>query len=387
LRAFIGAAFALVLASSTVACGAILGFPDQTNADPNFGSLEGGGPDGSTPLDGSAPDGFVPDGPVPSDSSIPLDAPIVSPDGGCNCFGGTCNGGVCQPVAISIGQIDPNFIDTDDTTVFFASGAGTIFAVDPSNVDAGVRKITDKVEPSINDLRARSGYVYFVNANSGALNTVSRCSGTTGCQLGRLEYGGGGRPDFAVAVDATNVYFTVAAAQGSNGGLWSCKQTGCAGSARFLARDYPGLIVTNGTTVSWLEGGNNNGIERSTTTGGGLTVGSDLAVVDLTYAPNSDVYFVKQGTLSRQIGAQAPTQIIAPQVTDARAVRADASYVYWLNGGLSGAVMRCPLGVPDCTSLTVAVATGLNNPFGMALSTDSIYFTTRNDKTVWRLRK
>ena len=116
MRAWIGVGATLLVASSTVACGAILGFPDQTNADPTFGSLEGGGPDGSTP-----PDGSVADGPAPTDGSLPLDAPVVSPDGACNCFGGTCNDDVCQPVAIVVGKTDPNFIDTDDTTVFFAS--------------------------------------------------------------------------------------------------------------------------------------------------------------------------------------------------------------------------------------------------------------------------
>ena len=391
MRAWIAAAFALVLASSTVACGAILGFPDQTNADPNFGSGEGGGPDGSTPLDGSAPDGFVPDGPGPSDSSLPLDAPIVSPDGGCNCFGGTCNGGVCQPVAIATGQLDPNFIDTDGTTVFFGNGVHSILAVvDPNNVDAGVRSITNLSEPNLNDLRASGGYVYFTNLLGNSSNGVSRCSGSTGCAGERAEYSVSSRKAFGVAVDGTNVYYTDSELQGSNGGIWSSPKND-AGATRILPRDFPGLIVTNGTSLSWLETNSGNGLQQASKLGTGFNQTSQSAIVDLTYGTALDVYYVKGSELWRRVGTQIPTQIGGtPQVSNALAVRADASYVYWINGGVSnGALMRCPAGV-DCLlpiNAPVAIATALNNPYGLALGTDSIYFTTRADGKVWRLRK
>jgi len=376
--------FGVVLASSTLACGAILGFPDETKVDPNFGQTDGGGPDVTLP-DGAVLDGSPPDGST-ADSPFPTDAPVVSPDGACNCFGGTCNGDVCQPVAIVTGQTDPNFIDTDDTTVFFASGGQTILAVDPNNVDAGVRKITNKLEPSINDLRARSGYVYFTNLN-GNTNAVSRCSGTVGCVADRSEYSVPARKSYGVAVDGTKVYYSASDLQGSGGGIWSCTQVNCTTATRILPRDYPGVIVTNGTTLAWIEGSAGAGVVQCGTSGGSFSQNNETAIVDLTYGPGSDVYFVKSSSLWRQIGLQAAKQM--GSASNAVAVRADASYVYWLNGGGSGSLMRCPVAT-DCLAqpnLVTTLASGLQNPFGLALSNDSVYFTTRNDLKVWRLRK
>lgn len=383
-RTLIVAAAAALLASSTVACGALLGFPDETNADPSFGKTDGGGGP-----DVTLPDGGALDSSTSPDSPFPLDAPIVSPDGGCNCFGGTCDGGVCQPVAIVVGTTDPNFIDTDDTTVFFASGANIILAVDPNDVDAGVRAITN-TEASVNALQARSGYVYFTNANSGNLNSVSRCSGAAGCAGDRTEYGVSSRSNFGVAVDGANVYFTVKNTQGAKGGgIWKRSQTGDAGATLLLGRDYPGFIATNGTSVAWAEGASNIGLVQCSTAGGSLVAGGEQAIVDLAYGANSNAYFVKSSSLWRQSGTQ-PVQIGGgPQVVNAVAVRADASYVYWLNGGSSGALMRCPEGI-DCLvqpGQVVTLASGLQRPFGLALGNDSIYFTTRDDNKVWRLRK
>ena len=374
----------VLLASSTVACGAILGFPDETNVDPNFGQTDGGGPDVTLP-DGVAPDGSIPDGST-ADSPFPTDAPVVSPDGACNCFGGTCNGDVCQPVAIVVGKTDPNFIDTDNTTVFFASGVDTIFAVDPNNVDAGARTITNVLEPSITDLRARSGYVYFTNKGSGNLNSVSRCSGALGCAKDRSEYGTNNRKNFGVAVDATNVYFTVADTQANNGGIWKCAQIGCAGAVRIVSRDYPGFVVTDGTNLAWLDG-NTPTTGTSTTSGANFHKGVELALVDLAFGTTSDIYFVKSSELWHQVGTTESQ--IGGGVSNGVAVRADASYVYWLNGGTPGTLVRCPVGV-NCLappSQATTLASNLQNPFGLALSNDSVYFTTRGDLKVWRLRK
>lgn len=377
---------ATLLAASTVACGALLGFPDETKEDPSFGKT-----DGSVVVDGAPTDGNGSDVDGASTDGGLLDAPIINPDGGCNCFGGTCNGGVCQPVAIVSGKADPNLIDNDGTVVYFASGGTAIFAVQPDALDAGVRPITNVAEPSINDLRARAGFVYFTNAGGGSNYSVSRCAYATGCATGRVEYGAvNTRKYYSVAVDSTKVYFTVADTIAANGGVWSCTQTGCAGATRLLQRDYAGLIATDGTKLAWLEGAGNNGIQLANVGGGGVASSGQTAVVDLAFGPNSDVYFVKSSSLWRQIGTQAPTQIAGPpEVSNAVAVRVDGGDVYWLNGGASGSLRRCKLGV-DClaqpTEATL-LASGLQSPFGLTLSADSVYFTTRSDLKVWRLRK
>ena len=202
-----------------------------------------------------------------------------------------------------------------------------------------------------------------------------------GCP-GRSEYSVSNRRSFGVAVDSTKIYFTVDDSTANNGGIWSCTQAGCGAAPRLVQRTNPRFVTANDTSVAWFEGAAGSGVHQQA---GSLSLGGQTGVVSVAYGAGTNLFFAKSSSVWHGTGVQTPEQIA--EGTNVVAVRADASHVYWLNGGASGQLVRCPVGTDCLITPPDVLASNLMNPGGLTLSNDSIYFTTRGDQKVWRLRK
>ncbi len=378
-----------MIAGATTACGVILGIPSDTNADPNFGRTGEGGPQPDT---STFPDGFVPDGGTPADTSF--NDVVVLPDGGCNCFGGTCNGGVCQPVQVAK-VTDPYLIDTDNTSLFVTDNITTILSFKIGSFDAGATVITS-TEHAINDLKAGAGVVYFTNYNAGPNNNgVARCPNSVGCPS-RIDYAPHNSQDLGVAFDSKNVYFTIDEAASGNGGVWSCLLGGClngVGAKRIAARDNPKRVATNGTTVAWIEGYSGSGVAYCATNGGAVSSASQLGLVDLDFGTaGNDLYALGNSSIFHQSNSSSATWATMSVANNLSQwlplfhVDAAAKNVYWLNTGMGGSIYRCPVGADCLGNKPVLVVNQLMLPQSFTISNDSIYYTLV-DGTIWRLKK
>jgi len=360
---------AIVIAAP--ACTAILGLPDPM-VDPNFGLI-----------DGAYADGFVPDNVVQKDGSSDTTNDgamndVTMGDSGC-CFGGGCtDSGKCLPIQLVTNITDPNLIDNDNTNVYVVSGANAIVRLNPNMADAGVTTIANG--SFIKDLKVSGAYFYFTDS---VQNKVSRCATVTGCGP-RLDYTTNRNP-YGVAVDGTNVYFTD---NGSSYGIYSCALNGCGMPTKISSAQKSAGIVTDGSKLFWFyDDAINTGVHICTTPScGGPFYGMNTGVVDIGFDANN-IYFSDATTIYRETKAGANQAPIATG-TNIRSVRADAKFVYWTDEGL-GVVRRCPIGV-DCTvnmAKIDTVASSLMQVYGLTLSNDSIYFTTRMDGTIWRVGK
>ena len=369
------------------ACGTILGLPSDTNADPNFGLTSGDG--GPQPDVSPLADGFVPEGgPLPDTSNLP-DVTVL-PDGACNCFGGTCNNNVCQPVQVA-STTDPYLIDTDNTSLFVTDNITTIVSFQIANFDAGATTIIGNAH-AIEDLKAGNQVVYYTSYNAGTGNNgVFRCPNTAGCP-GRLDYANHNFQTLSVAFDSKNVYYTVDE-NTANGGVWSCPLAGCINGAnanQIAKRGNPKRLVTNGTNVAWMEGFSGSGGAQCATNGGSVTTAGQTGFVDLDYGTSGEMYLLTNSSMFRQTGVTAQTYMASNvtnnngQLVPLMHVDPTTKDVYWLNMGLAGSIVRCPLGVMCTTPTTVAAK--LMQPMTFTISNDSIYYTL-TDGSIWRLKK
>ena len=377
------------------ACGALLDLPDP-NVDPNYGQNTD---DSGLLVDGAYADGFVPpsdgsvtdkDGSTGGDGSTTLDAASACGTHP-SCFGGTCMGGVCAPVAVATTN-NPSVIAADDTYVYVISGTQLIERIDPNN---GAASTLAPSESELADLKVIGNRIYFSNTGFGNPNkgTVTSCP-TAGCGTVRIDYvAGSSVPLFGVTADTTNVYFT----NGSgSGGVYRCPlgTANCSPAAVDTATSANAYaLLLSGGTLFWDDNsGQANGIFQSAAPSGTKFSGGDATgVVDI--AVNSAAVFLTTGSTidKRVLAGNAKSQIVSGRINDV-AIAVDENYVYWLeatNTRTAGMLERCPLAF-DCTVATDKIETmahSLDGPADLVVTNDSVYFTTADDGTIWRVAK
>ncbi|HMG57155.1 MAG TPA: hypothetical protein VK601_26830, partial [Kofleriaceae bacterium] len=121
---------------------------------------------------------------------------------GHSCNGGACQASLCQPVALAIGQNNPQGIAVDTGNVYWTSGDGTVQRM------------------------AIAG---------GAPTTLA--SGQTS--------------PFGVAVDATRVYWTNKAGAGSGGAVMSVLIAGGGQQTLASAQGAPDRVIVTGGALYW----------------------------------------------------------------------------------------------------------------------------------------
>ena len=143
----------------------------------------------------------------------------------------------------------------------------------------------------------------------------------------------------AIAVDATNVYFT------DGPSVMKCAIGGCGGNPTTLATDQlPGAIAADATNVYWTD--RNDGTVMKCAIGG--------------------------------CGGK-PT-ILASEQWDATGIAVDATSVYWVNNDAAtvshvgdGTVMKCS--VDGCGGVPTILASGQSTPSYLAVNATSVFWT------------
>jgi hypothetical protein len=206
-------------------------------------------------------------------------------------------GGCTSPTALAASQSSPwgLAVPASGGAVYFTAGAS---AWSVSLEDAGVGAIgTETATPYA--IATDGANVYWSDSAGG----VYKCA-SSGCTTPVQLSAPTGQPSYGIALDATNVYFTVGAGSGG-GGIWRVPKAAGPASQMALASAPYGLACDAVTSfVYWTDTENSTVMKMTTVDGGSpVTVAS---------------------------GQNNPTEIVL-----------DSTYVYWTNAiAASGSIMR-----------------------------------------------
>ncbi len=209
-------------------------------------------------------------------------------------------GGCSAPTALATGQSSPwgIAIPTSGGDAYFTAGPSARAAL---LTGAGVTVLgTESGTPTA--IVTDGSYVYWSDA-SGA---VFKCAAPGGCSSPTQLSPAVGQPSYGIAIDASNVYFSVAFAAdgGAPAGVWMVSKTGTSSTLLASANEPVGVAVDPSTaTVYFTDIG--NGTVSKVSAGEG---GAPLLVAT---------------------GQSVPTGIVV-----------GSAYVYWTNAVAGGTVMR-----------------------------------------------
>jgi hypothetical protein len=401
----------LGLVGALAACSALIGTRDLTLEAADSGAT---GNDGSvSTTDGSITNGdgssTTSDSSQPgSDSSSTSDAPpgdaaVCSPAdlltdalncGTCghSCLGGQCSAGVCQAFTLVAGQFGAGGIAVDDAGIYWTTtstpqvlrantdGTGIVvlgananwyplnvavdgtysYWVDDSNpgsilrcgkgsCDAGPAQITPSLQ-NPNTLRSDGQNVYWTEYSANAVGRVRGDGGAFGYLATQLN------SPYTVEVDDASVYF------------------GTADTVARMPKGAPSVADSQGDAA----------VAFTTVASVSDVFGMSFDSTNLYWAvndPAGSVQFTPKG------GTGATPQSLSAGEVSPIITAVDATNVYWTAQGpdtapsnadyqtfLSGYVATCPkTGCP--ASGPTMLATGLHNPYGIAVDDTAIYFT------------
>jgi hypothetical protein len=311
------------IAICLVACSAILGLTDPT-LDNTVGDGGGSG-------DGSAGDGQVADGGKGNDGG---DAAPTCPAGddfttdknncgtcGHDCLGGLCVASKCQAVILASNQDSPFGIAVDSTNVYWTN--------------------------------------YSLSGDDDA-GTVAACpiGGCPNPNAPTILVAPAHHPIGVASVDG-NLYWTASGTDAAgyiDGNIGSCKLPGCTPQSLSPKNlNSPAGITAQGTFVYFSV----EGTSAADNTNGGIYRADAPALSNLTQ--------------------------IAFNQNDPTNVSTNSLGVYWAysddNGGTVSGVARCPL-TGACGDAGVIQLAGADEPFGISLNTQNVFWTEFTDGTI-----
>ena len=332
--------------------------------------------------------------------------------GGCRIScGGTCSYGRCL-VTLASGQ-NPRSIATDGTNVYWANAGtnGTLMKCAVGGCGGAPTMLATTAQSLGSAIALDGTSVYWANdgpPNGGAYGMSAVMSVPLGG--GTLVTIASGRDQpYGIAVNGANVYWT----DSVDGTVMKCPVGGCGGgslavecvnavghtSCTFYLGDYsPWAIAVDATSVYWTSPIGDNvsstvvkcalgGCSGPGPLGTPVVLASGQTDYDSVAVDSTTVYWGAQapsgGVMSVPLGGGTPNTL-APGYTGQNSIAADGTTVYWAGGGngMNGTVMKVPIGgLPDGGAPTT-LATG-QAALGIAVDATSVYWA--NGGTIVKL--
>jgi hypothetical protein len=300
------------------------------------------------------------------------------------CQNTTCTNGACDSLILSSGFIPPGRLAIDANNAYWTNGDGTIRTV-PLAGGTTTTLVTGLSQPIGIAVDAQDVYAA---SQDGRIVSAPLSGAATLTVLAQMQ------PNpYALAVDATNVYWSNVASGAGNGSIMACAKAGCGQMPTTLASglhvQYPYGLTAAGGNVYWTSFNYTGEINRVPTTGGafsnfssGLGYPYELAItgsvtVAVIYGQGGAIAMVPSGggmatnlvggqsfptegttdgtaaywTLTMPSGQNGATlmkaplatgqaQVLAKNTQPAGSVQVDSQYVYWLSN--EGALRKLP---------------------------------------------
>jgi hypothetical protein len=302
---------------------------------------------------------------------------------GHSCQGGACLAGVCQPVVLSSGGVEPVYLALDSVNVYWYDGGASLLLRVPE-----VGGITTVLASDINaqGLVVDSASLYWPAFYSGIMSISTSGGAVSTLTPSTLN------PSFGIAVDSTNIYWTdiadvltvprsggsVSTLASSQGGPWDvacgafgvtvdaahvywtntgsspCYEFDTDGSIAMVPKgggtittmasslSSPGQVAVDTTRVYWIsETGGRSDLVSMPLGGGGATTIATAAQILGFCIDASSIYWADVTTgivLMAPLAGGSPVTLATAQV-GAQGVATNSSSVFWVNAK-TGAVMK-----------------------------------------------
>jgi hypothetical protein len=301
---------------------------------------------------------------------------------GHDCQGGLCTAGVCQDITLASSQVSPGPLATDGTNVYF----GTTDSVKTVPVGGGstaviAASLTSATSPWY--LAIDSTNVYWGSANGA--NILTCLKSAVSCTPSVVVSGVGGRLQ-GLAVDGSNVYWTLGNPGSGKPMVQQCSKTSCTTPTVLTNMSGSGYveatgIAVDGSNVYWAHDDGTN-FDINVCAIGGCSLSPTVLIsnqpASWVAVDGTNVYWlgsaVGQCDKSNPSKCNSTMKTLASGQTGATGLAVDGTSVFWSNSGGSGDIRSCKIGGCGGTPTVRASGPG-STSYAVALDTNSIFWT------------